>query len=771
MKEKSQYLESKYPIDKLKRKPRNEPRDYQLEMIKKTYDKLKQGETKIFLQGSPGSGKTTVMSEIVKDFTNKGYQVLAIAHRVEIIKQIEEQFLAQGVDMNYVTVHMVQTIRNKLDKIKQPKLIIIDEAHHAMAKTYLDILEGLNKEDTINILFSGTPYRSSGEGFLQIVPEDNLILGPTTKWLIQNNFLSDYDYYQPKIIDSNTLKFSAKSGDFTRQSIKKSSETIDPMKIVEYYKKLAMDKQGLVYAATIESSKEIVDAFNSCGISAYHLDGASDKEEREQMIKKYREGKIKILSNVELFTEGLDLPNAHVALIARPTMSLSLYLQFAMRVLRPEKNKKAIIIDFVGNAERLGLPDSNFKWTLRPHEVNEVKNVGLFVCPHCKQIYNHSELIGKFEVIDRQNQKEDNKEFVIKTMNLKLYCPMCDELVREEKVTDKEMKSGEKTPEEINNIIEDVENIDNKEAFEYFWKINKKITASDALDNALEIAFIQRENNSDANFKLDDIKDDLSLVKKVINIYLRSVLNTRFTYEELANSVNVIKEQSSSEFAKTITVDKLSDIVDDCREDIKQEKYIDMDITFENPLILNVRIAKAKSKFFYNNDDKFGMFLCEPLFLENRNKYESDLKNDLISINEFDDKTKGYYEGILADDKEKREIFDKKYYKIIDVRLIKYKTGNRGINILLQRNKTDIQELKLFCSKKEHTKLTRISKQNLNEILFDDNTKSTEKADFYKQPVDEYFVQKIKKTLNSNDYFDFKYNFYTKQSVLKKIKA
>ena len=415
-------IQSKFKLEDLDIPEKLELRDYQKEIVNKIDEKIKNGEHSIMVQLSPGGGKTLIMGTLAQRYSQK-YNVLSVVHRQEIVKQTMKRYAAQGADMSKVNVAMIQTAVRHTDKIDKPKLIIIDEAHHTMADSYLKVLNKFQDPNIYKIYFTATPWRADGKGFTSLIPEKNLILGPSTQWLIEHGYLSDFDYYQPKLINEDLLRFSNRSGDYTAQSIKKASKTVNPEDVVSYYEKLGGNHQGIVYASTIEQSIAIVREFKKHGISAFHLDGASDKAERDAIIEKYRQGKIKILSNVEIFTEGLDLPNAYVALIARPTMSLSLYLQFAMRVLRPQKGKKAIILDFVGNAEKLGLPSNDFQWTLRSHDVKNSLEPGLMTCPKCKRVFHKKEL-----VIDFKPEKHGGEVLS--------YCPLCNHLIDKQITTD-----------------------------------------------------------------------------------------------------------------------------------------------------------------------------------------------------------------------------------------------------------------------------------------------------------------------------------------------
>lgn len=143
--------------------------------------------------------------------------------------------------------------------------------------------------------------------------------------------------------------------------------------MIKHYKELADGKQAIVYTHSIKSAEQVADEFNKNGYKAIAISGKTHKTERDSAMQEFRDGTLTIMVNCELFTEGIDLPNVDVCIMLRPTQSLSLYLQFAMRPLNPRKDKTAIIIDHVANVERFGLPNMDRDWTLSGVETKKQK--------------------------------------------------------------------------------------------------------------------------------------------------------------------------------------------------------------------------------------------------------------------------------------------------------------------------------------------------------------------------------------------------------------
>ena len=243
-----------------------------------------------------------------------------IVHRKELCQQITNTFNKNDVDFDYCTVNMVQTATRRLNKIAEPKLIIVDESHHVLSKSYMNILDAY--PDAVVVGVTATPTRLSEGGLGKVFQE--LIIGPTTKWLIENKYLSPYKYYGVTLAD--TSKLHTKNGDFDKNEVEQlMSQGYIFGNVVENWKKLANGKKTIVYCSSINTSKETVQAFRQAGVKAEHLDGTTPKQERERVIDDFRKGVIDVLANVDLFGEGLDIPSVECVCLCRPTKSLSLH--------------------------------------------------------------------------------------------------------------------------------------------------------------------------------------------------------------------------------------------------------------------------------------------------------------------------------------------------------------------------------------------------------------------------------------------------------------
>ncbi|GKQ42944.1 DEAD/DEAH box helicase [Companilactobacillus sp. RD055328] len=359
-----------------------ELRDYQQNSINEIYQSIKKGNQSIIVQSPPRTGKTVIMADIARRATSIGNRVLFIVHRKEIVDQVKKTFIEQGVDMDLATIGMVQTITRRINTLDEPKIIFVDEAHHVLAKSYMRILEAFPK--ALRLLFTATPIRLNGDSFEEVATD--LIQGKPITELINKGFLAPVDYYAPVEINTDKLKVK-RTGEFDEKSI---SEAFKPKiygNAVKTFQKLANGKQAIAYTYNVASAEKLAHEFNSVGISTKAVSGNTPKEERNQIIEAYRNGDIQIVTNAELFTEGLDLPNVDCVIMLRPTQSLSLYLQFAMRSMNPRKDKTAVIIDHVGNVNRFGLPTIDRNWTLKGSKKSNSKQgdsiQGTTTCEYC----------------------------------------------------------------------------------------------------------------------------------------------------------------------------------------------------------------------------------------------------------------------------------------------------------------------------------------------------------------------------------------------------
>lgn len=310
--------------------------------------------------------------------TEKGNRVLFLVHRQELCQQIQRTFELCSVDFALCTVAMVQTVSRRLSSTPTPDLIITDECHHATSNTYKRIYDHF--PSAVRIGFTATPVRMVEGGLGAVF--DALVESVTTKWLIENNFLAPYRYFSVKAVDVKGLP--VRGGDYDKKAVAKLMEQKYIYgKTIDTYERICPGRQTIVYCASIESSRQTAKEFLDAGYSAVHIDGTTPPAERAKLIQDYRSGRITVLTNVELFGEGFDVPDCECVILLRPTKSLSLFIQQSMRSMRYKKDKVAYIIDHVANVHVHGFPDDIRDWSLEGKKRKQKSSITVKECPVC----------------------------------------------------------------------------------------------------------------------------------------------------------------------------------------------------------------------------------------------------------------------------------------------------------------------------------------------------------------------------------------------------
>lgn len=402
-------------------------RPYQEKIIADTRGAFADGNKSVLLVMPTGAGKTATCAWMIKSALSKGLPTWFLCHRKELVGQASKTFDRFGIPYGIIAsgsqptpykpvqVCSIQTLVNRVDRLKKPGLVVYDEAHHMASASWSKVKDML--PDSFHLGLTATPERLDGKGLADYF--QTMVLGPDAGFLIENGFLSKYRVFAPTTV--NTSSVSTRAGDFAKDELSalmdKPSITGDA---VEHYLKLAAGKRALCFCVSVEHSKHVVEQFRANGVAATHVDGTTPPKEREHASKDFADGKIFILSNVELFGEGYDVPAAEVAILLRPTQSLALHLQQIGRVLRPAEGKEhAIILDHVGNCLRHGLPDTERQWSLqgRPKKAKGKKqetSESVRQCPKCYGVMSARLLkcdycSHVFEVKGREIEKKDGQ--------------------------------------------------------------------------------------------------------------------------------------------------------------------------------------------------------------------------------------------------------------------------------------------------------------------------------------------------------------------------
>ncbi len=343
--------------------------DYQEDMRRRIGEAFDDHQS-VMVQMPTGTGKTHLLAAIVKGLLGQPAKpcIWIIAHRRELVAQINDTLDRFGISStdSHVTVMSIQWLSRHYDEMtEKPGLIVIDEAHHALAKTYKEMWVRYPKAKFLGL--TATPCRLNRKGFTDLF--EPLVSSYTIGKFIQLGYLAPFDYVsirpdseEQKLVDS--LVKRGADGDFQAKEMNKVLNTRPTIeRLYQSMMKYATDMKGIVYAINVEHAKNIVDYYCSKGISAVEIDCKTSASQRKAMIQDFKQDKIRVLVNVDIFSEGFDCPDVEFVQLARPTLSLAKYLQMVGRGLRMAKGKKACtIIDNVGLYRMFGLPTMPWDW-------------------------------------------------------------------------------------------------------------------------------------------------------------------------------------------------------------------------------------------------------------------------------------------------------------------------------------------------------------------------------------------------------------------------
>lgn len=428
-------------------------RPYQNDVIDDLTTAAANGAKSLLLVAPTGSGKTCIASKIVKHAADNGHFVLFLAHRRELVKQAMDKLSSFGVESTpilsgefwdksiKVAVASIQTlhswvIRRRVEGLPPADLLIIDEAHHSnSSKTWREIIDAY--PNALKLGMTATPCNRRGRGLGHFF--DAMIKTPSIAQLTEQGYLVPVKYFCPSLPDLKGVKVTA--GDYNEKQLEAKMDSPKLIgDVLENWTRIAPSRQTIVFASGIKHSLHLAESFKSIGIKAAHVDGFTASDVRDGILKDFSAGKIQVLCNCAVFTEGVDLPTASCLVFARPTKSLLLYLQVAGRVLRTCPGKTdCIIIDHAGVLYEHGPVAQDFAWKLdygegdvrqetrKGHVIKrditcvQCKHVywGVLACPECgaipqvqgKSVETYPAYLEALDAIE--NPKEDRKSWYL----------------------------------------------------------------------------------------------------------------------------------------------------------------------------------------------------------------------------------------------------------------------------------------------------------------------------------------------------------------------
>ncbi len=349
--------------------------DYQEDM-KERIEKALRLHRSVMAQMPTGTGKTYLLTAVIDSFVSNHpmEKVWIVAHRRELVSQIDEtvrKFHSYSSSKNSsllssVKAMSIQWLMRHYDEIEEePGMVVIDEAHHALAKTYKEMWEKFPKAKFLGL--TATPCRLNGKGFMDLF--DVLVQSWNIPEFISKGRLATYDFVSIKsdgvtqrLIDS--LQKRGADGDYQNKEMDmllNKRPSIE--RLYQSFEEYGKDRKGIVYAINISHSKKIMELYQEHSIKAVAIDSKTPAAERQADIEAFKKGDIQVLVNVDIFSEGFDCPDVEFVQLARPTLSLAKYLQMVGRGLRVAKGKKnCVIIDNVGLYRVFGLPSQVWNW-------------------------------------------------------------------------------------------------------------------------------------------------------------------------------------------------------------------------------------------------------------------------------------------------------------------------------------------------------------------------------------------------------------------------
>lgn len=369
-------------------------RDYQKDMLLAARVHMHAGRRRVLLVAPTGAGKRLMIVSTILRMVDRGKRCALLVHRQELLDQAVETLEGVGLhpgvikaghpsrDRLPVQVASVASLVRRLDHIQPFDYVFADECHHTASTTWSATLE--HYPEAVVFGFTATPVRLDGRGLAKHF--DAMVVGPTVRELIDAGFLADYRLFVPPGPDLAGVHTLA--GDYNRRELVGAMDRPEIVgDAVAHYRRHASGTQAICFAVNVAHSKHLCRAFLADGVSARHLDAKTPRDERASALRDFAARRFRVLCNVDILGEGLDVAGIETVICCRPTKSLTMHLQQMGRGLRVKPDgSRATILDHAGNTARLGLPDDEHDWELIEGKMKAPKANGearAKACPSC----------------------------------------------------------------------------------------------------------------------------------------------------------------------------------------------------------------------------------------------------------------------------------------------------------------------------------------------------------------------------------------------------
>lgn len=382
------------------------PRPYQIAGIEAARRLIAEGFQRVLLALATGGGKTIIAALVGRGALEKGKRVLFVGPRREIIGQAfwklveagipEVQcgvIMANGIIPHAITrepynarrpnapvqVASIQTLQNR--RLPPADVVFVDEAHHATSATWAKIIDHYTQSGARVVGLTATPCRADGAGLSKVF--DHLhVIASFADLAATGHLVTPRVFTTPRAPDLSRVKLNSHGEYNQEQAAAVMRDRALVGDVVEHWKRHAEGRTTVVFAASVEHSIELRDAFRAVGVAADHVDANTDDDERDAALTRLARAESTVLCNMGIATEGWDLPRCKCVIIARPTKSLSLYLQMAGRGLRPWNDVSALLLDHAGVVHEHGFPSDDRVWSL-DGRVKRKAAVAVRTCPEC----------------------------------------------------------------------------------------------------------------------------------------------------------------------------------------------------------------------------------------------------------------------------------------------------------------------------------------------------------------------------------------------------
>lgn len=356
-------------------------RDYQREVYQDVVRAMRKGHRRILAVLPCGGGKSYIFAEMAR---NTAGEVLILTHRRELLEQ--HTALLKQLGIANARVSMILTEANRLGRYPKPRLIITDEAHLSRSNSWVKVLDFY---DTYTVGFTATPVRLDGKPLGDIY--DAMVTGVSVTWLIDHKRLSPFVYYAPTAVETAGLRVQA--GDYVIRDLEQlMDDRAIYSDVLKSWRRFAEGAKTIAYCVSVKHASETARMFSEAGYPSAYLDAGTPVKRRRQIMDDFRAGRITVLCNVGIISEGVSIDDVKCCLLLRPTESHALYWQQAMRCMRYQPDKLAVILDCVGNYARNPMPDAPVEWSLTRAEQKRRradKNGNFYIrtCPKCFRVF------------------------------------------------------------------------------------------------------------------------------------------------------------------------------------------------------------------------------------------------------------------------------------------------------------------------------------------------------------------------------------------------